>query len=60
MPTLKTAYSEEQLARITLLIEGYRATKRRQLLERAMKLWRRAQADRRLDALLESPPERVH
>jgi hypothetical protein len=60
MPTLKTAYSEEPLARITLLIEGYRATKRRQLPEWAMKLWRRAQADRRLDALLESPPERVH
>jgi hypothetical protein len=42
------------------LIEEYRATKRRRLLERAMKAWRRAEADRRFADLLESPPVRFH
>jgi hypothetical protein len=55
-----TIYTEERLARITRLIEEYRATKQRRLLERAMKAWRRAVANRRFADLRESPPERLH
>lgn len=59
--TVTTIYTEERLARITRLIEQYRATKQRQrLLERAMKAWRRADANRRFADRLESPPERLH
>ncbi len=58
--TMTIIYTEERLARIMRLIEKYRATKRRRLLERAMKAWRRAEADRRFADLLESPPERLH
>lgn len=56
---MKTVYTDEQLVRLTQRIEEYRATKQRQLLERAMKLWRRAEADRRIAELFESP-ERMH
>jgi hypothetical protein len=55
-----TIYTEERLARITRLIEQYRATKQRRLLEQAMKAWRRAEANRRFADLLESPPDRRH
>jgi hypothetical protein len=48
-----------RLARIEQLIEQYRERKRRQLLRRALKLWRKTEADQRL-AILELPPERVH
>jgi cobalamin biosynthesis Mg chelatase CobN len=48
-----------QLARIEQLIERYREQKRRLLLRRALKLWRKTEADQRL-AILELPPERVH
>jgi hypothetical protein len=48
-----------QLARIEQLIEQHREEKRRQLLRRALKLWRNTKADRRL-AILERPPGRVH
>jgi hypothetical protein len=48
-----------QLARIEQLIEQYRERKRRQLLRRALKLWRKTEEDRRL-AILELPPARVH
>ena len=48
-----------QLARIEQLIERYREEKRRQLLRRARKLWRKTEADQRL-AILELPAERVH
>jgi hypothetical protein len=53
-------YTEERLARLTRLMDEYRATKQRRLLERAMKLWRRAEANRGFVDLLESPPERFH
>jgi hypothetical protein len=56
---MKTVYSDEQLDRITQRIEEYRATKLQQLLDRAMKLWRRDEADRRIAKLFESP-ERMH
>jgi hypothetical protein len=58
--TLTTPYSEEWLDRITRLIEQYRATKRRQLLQQAFKKWRRADAIRRRARLLHSPPEPLH
>ena len=48
-----------QLARIEELIEQYRERKRRHLLRRALKLWRKTEADQRL-AIFELPPERVH
>ena len=48
-----------RLARLERLIEQYREQKRRQLLERALKLWRRTAVDQRL-AIFELPPERVH
>ena len=57
---MTTAYTEERLARITRLIDQYRATKQQQLVERAMKLWRLTDANRRFVALLESPPQQVH
>jgi len=48
-----------RLARLERLIEQYREQKRRQLLHRALKMWRRTEADQRL-ATLELRPERVH
>jgi len=57
---LTTASTEVRLARITRLIEQYRETKQRQLLERAIELWRRAEANRQFADLVESSPERVH
>jgi len=56
---LPDADGATRLARIDRLIERYREQKRRQLLRRAIKLWRKAEADRRL-AILELPPERIH
>jgi cobalamin biosynthesis Mg chelatase CobN len=48
-----------RLARLEQLIDQYREEKRRQLLQRALKLWRKTEADLRL-ATLELRPERVH
>jgi hypothetical protein len=48
-----------QLAGIEQLIERYREQKRRLLLRRALKLWRKTEDDQRL-AILERPQERVH
>jgi hypothetical protein len=48
-----------RLARIEQLIELYREEKRRRLLQHALKLWRKTEADQRL-AMLELRPERVH
>jgi len=56
---LPNADAATQLARIEQLIEQYREEKRRQLLRRALKLWRKTEADRR-PAILELPPARVH
>jgi hypothetical protein len=56
---LPDADAATPLARIEQLIEQYRAQKRRQLVRRALKLWRKAEADQRL-ATLKLPPERVH
>jgi hypothetical protein len=53
------ADAKTQPARIEQLIERYRKEKRRQVLRRALKLWRKTEADRRL-AIFELPPERVH
>ena len=55
-----TANTEARLARLTRLIEQYRETQQRQLLERAIQLWRRAEANRQFVDLVESPPERIH
>ena len=49
----------ERLARIEWMLEQHRETKQRQLLRRAMKLWRRAEAHQQL-MNLERPPARVH
>ena len=56
---LPNADAATQLARIEQLIEQYREEKRRQLLRRALKLWRKTEADGR-PAILELPPARVH
>jgi hypothetical protein len=42
---LPNADAATQLARIEQLIEQYREDKRRQLLRRALKLWRKNEAD---------------
>jgi hypothetical protein len=55
----RDAETAARLARIERLIEQYREQKQRQRLLRAIKLWRRAEADQRL-ATLELQPERVH
>ena len=55
----RDADTTARLARIERLIEQYREQKNRQLLLRAIKLWRRAEADQRL-AILDLPSERVH
>jgi hypothetical protein len=52
-------YTAERLARIEQTIEEYRAAARHRLLQRAIKLWRRAEADRRL-VELDAQPERIH
>ena len=49
----------EQLARIERLIEEYRAAKQRRLVQRALKLWRRAEARQRF-VEVQAPPPRVH
>lgn len=48
-----------QLARVDQLIEQFRVAKRRQFMRQAMRLWHRAETDRRL-AAIDAPPERVH
>jgi hypothetical protein len=45
--------------RIDRLIEEYRAAMRRRLLQRALKFWRRTEAERPL-AASGLPPERFH
>jgi hypothetical protein len=49
----------ERLARIEQMIEEYRGAKERRLLQRAIKLWRKAEAYKQL-VDLEAEPERVH
>lgn len=56
---MKPVYTDQQLDRIRQRITAYRAIKRRHLLQRAIKLWRRSEADRRL-ATLREPLERMH
>jgi hypothetical protein len=56
---MKTPYSDEQLVRIAQQIEKYRAMRQRERLERAMKRWRRAEAERRIAELLQRR-ERMH
>jgi hypothetical protein len=56
---MKTLYTEEEVRRIRQRIDEYRATKRRQLLERAIKLWRRGESNRTILKLRESR-ERMH
>ena len=56
---LPDADAATRLARIEQLIEQYREEKRRQLLRRAVKLWRKTEADQRL-AMLEIPQDRIH
>jgi hypothetical protein len=58
MPLDRTA-REERRARIDLMFDEYRAAKRRRLIRRAIKLWRKAEAHQRL-VTLESQPERIH
>lgn len=48
-----------RLERIEELIEQYREEKRRRLLQRALKFWRKVEADQRL-GMPEFPQERVH
>jgi hypothetical protein len=52
-------YTAERLARLEQTIQEYRAAARRRLLQRAIKLWRKAEADRRL-VELDAQPERIH
>ena len=49
----------ERLARIDEMMEKHRATKRRQVLQRAMKRWRRTEAHQQL-AAFERLPTRIH
>ena len=49
----------ERLARIEQMIEEYRARTERRLMQRAIKLWRKAEASEKL-VELETQPERVH
>jgi hypothetical protein len=51
--------SEQRRASIEQLIDDYRAARHRQLLERAIKLWRRAEAQQQL-AQLDGQSEHVH
>jgi hypothetical protein len=48
----------ERLARIELLIEQYRIAKQQRLLQRAIGLWRKAEARQQFD--VETPPHWVH
>ena len=54
-----TTDQAERFARVERIIEEYRAARRRLLLERSMKLWRRAEACQRVMAL-EAQPKRIH
>ncbi len=51
--------TQERRARIEQMIEEHRRAKKRQFLRRAIKLYRRAEADQQL-ARLEAQPQRVH
>jgi hypothetical protein len=56
--TRPQADTGERLERLQQLIEHYRAEKRRQLFRRAVKLWRKTEADQRFSTL-DPPRERV-
>jgi hypothetical protein len=56
---LPDADAETRLARIEQRIEHYREQQRRQLLRRAVKLWRKTEMDQLL-ATFELPPKLVH
>jgi DNA-binding transcriptional regulator YbjK len=45
-----------RLARLEQMVEQYRAAQKRQLLQRAIKLWRKTEAQQKL----EERPERSH
>jgi hypothetical protein len=49
----------ERRARIEQLIERYRAAKQRRFLQRAMRLWRNAEARQQI-VELEASPQRIH
>jgi len=49
----------ERLSRIEQMIDEYREAKRRRLVRRAIRLWRRTEARQQL-IHLEAPSERVH
>ena len=57
MPLERTD-AEERLARIERMMEEYRTTKQRQLLRRAVKQWREAEAQKELTGFVS--PARVH
>jgi len=49
----------ERISRIEQMIDEYREAKRRRLVRRAIRLWRRTEARQQL-IHLEAPSERVH
>jgi len=49
----------ERISRIEQMIDEYREAKRRRLVRRAIRLWRKTEARQQL-IHLEAPPERVH
>lgn len=57
--TLDETDATDRIAHLERLIEDYRQAKRRRLLERAMKLWRRLKAGQQR-ADLEWSPRRIH
>ena len=59
MKPIEATHAAEQRARIEQMIEEYRETKRRRLLQRAMTLWRKIEAHQRL-LVFEGEEERVH
>jgi hypothetical protein len=56
---IDTTATEAQFVRIHRMIEGYRRAKRRRIARRAIRWWRRTEADR-LRLRFEAHPERVH
>jgi hypothetical protein len=57
--TADAADTVARLQRIEQFIAEHREAKRRQFLRRAIKLWRKAEAQRWI-AKLDVPPDRVH
>jgi hypothetical protein len=51
--------AQERLARIVQMIEEYRWADERRRLKRALRLWRKGEAQQQL-VELEAEPERVH